>query len=95
VVSIQYIEKIASLSKLNLSESEKETLMKHTENILDYVEILNEVDIDNEVLVNNIESKAETLRNDEVVTSFDREILLKNAPDIENGYFVVPNILRT
>jgi len=95
VVSIQYIEKIASLSKLNLSESEKETLMKHTENILDYVEILNEVDIDNEVLVNNIESKAETLRNDEVVTSFDGEILLKNAPDMEDGYFVVPNILRT
>jgi len=95
VVSIQYIEKIASLSKLDISGSEKETLRKHTENILDYVKILNEIDIDNEVLVNNIESQVETLRNDEVEISFDREILLKNAPDTKNGYFVVPNILST
>jgi len=93
MINIEYIDNIASIAKLNISEAEKEDLIEYMENILDYIEILNVFDIDNEVLMDTIERETGILRNDKVETSYDVETLLKNAHSTENGYFLVPNIL--
>jgi len=91
MIHIEYIDKLSSIAKLNMSKAEKEAFIEHMENLIDYAEILNEVDIDNEMLLEDIENEGTPLRNDEIQTSYTRESLLKNAPKTENGYFMVPN----
>jgi len=93
MIDFESIDNIASIAKLNISEAEKEDFIEHMKNILDYIEMLNVLDIDNEVLMENIERETGILRNDEVETSYEVETLIKNAPSTENGYFLVPNIL--
>lgn len=93
MVSTQYIDNIISIVKLNIREVEKESLVEDVENILKYVEVLNDIDVDNSIFVDNINLETEILRDDKVDISFDRENIQKNAPSVKDGYFLVPNIL--
>ena len=88
------IEHIAALSMLNLSNEETEGYAKDLEDILTFVDKINELDTD------NIEESAFALdsvnvfRKDEVRESLDRELLMQNAPSSNGVQYQIPPILE-
>ncbi|MBU5678028.1 Asp-tRNA(Asn)/Glu-tRNA(Gln) amidotransferase subunit GatC [Alkaliphilus sp. MSJ-5] len=87
------MDSIISLAKLTFSEGEKEALREHMGDILNYVEILKEIDAKIENLDNNFNKEFAVLREDKVESSFNRESILGNASSKKDGYFLIPNIL--
>ena len=92
-VSQEEVKKIAGLSRLSLS---KEELVKHTgdmNNILDYMDLLNEVDTDNMELVNVHDMKS-PLRDDKFEESLSKDSVIENSPESSEDYIKVPIVLK-
>jgi len=88
------IEYIASLSRLKLAEEEREMYAVHLSQILEHAERLNELNTDGVEPTAHVLPVHNVFREDEVRPSLEREILLANAPDVENGCFKVPKIVE-
>ena len=85
--------KVASLSRLKLSESEVNTLRKQVGSVLTYIAMLDELDTDSiEPMAHAIEI-SNVFREDELRESLPREKALSNAPQTDGNYFLVPAIL--
>ena len=93
-VSEKEVEKIASLSRLSLS---KEELVSHTEdmnNILDYMDLLNEIDTEGVDELVNVHDMNSPLREDQFEKSLDRDSVIKNSPESTKDYIEVPLVLK-
>ncbi len=89
------VKYIASLSRLEFNESELEDFTNEFNQILNYIDKLNELDTENiEPLSHPIEKK-NVFRNDELVESINRDEALKNAPDKTDEYFKVPKVIKS
>lgn len=85
--------KVASLSRLKLSEAEVNTLGKQMGSVLKYIAMLDELDTDSiEPMAHAIEI-SNVFREDERQESLPREKALSNAPQTDGNYFLVPAIL--
>lgn len=93
-VSTKDVEYVAELARLSFSEDEKKNLTIDLNNVLGYIEKLNELDTDNvEIIVNPyfIENK---FRDDEVEESMKLPEVLGNAPDSLEEYILVPKVIE-
>ena len=87
------IRKVAELARLQVSESETDSLAKDLQSIIGYVDVLNEVDTTNvEPMVHAVELQ-NVLRPDVIVPSLPREAALANAPKTDGECFLVPAII--
>ena len=85
---------VAHLSRLALSEQEMDTFAGQLDQILRYVEKLNEVDTSSiEPLVHAIDRK-NVFREDVPADSLQRKDVLSNAPQASEGCFKVPRIIE-
>jgi len=87
------VEKVAQLARLKLTEEEKETIGKQLMSILEFVNQLNEVSTEGVDAVWDVQ-EGTPLREDIPKSEFSQEKALANAPERENGFFVVPKILE-
>lgn len=88
------VAKVASLSRLTLSDEELSQMNEHLGQVLEYFDILEEVDTEGvEPMVHAIELN-NVLREDKVLPSLPREEALANAPKTDGKYFLVPQILE-
>lgn len=95
-LSIEQVEHIAKLSKLELTDPEKELYSEQLSDILGYVEQLSEVDTDDVEPTANITGLENVLRDDVIVPSgITHEDIALNAPKFENGSFVVPGVFNS
>ena len=86
--------KVAKLAKIELSEEEVEIFSKQLPKILDFIEKLNELDTSNvKPFYELIEANA-PLREDVPQKGLTNEEALSNAPQKENGFFVVPRVVK-
>lgn len=85
--------KVATLARLKLDEGELEQLSGQLAAVLDYVDMLNEVDTENVDPMAHTFELSNVLREDEVLPSLSREDALSNAPKTDGRYFLVPAIL--
>jgi aspartyl-tRNA(Asn)/glutamyl-tRNA(Gln) amidotransferase subunit C len=86
--------KVARLARLQLSDSELNALCGQLSRILDYVAILDELNVDDvEPMVHAVEL-SNVFRSDEVTPSLPRPAALSNAPKTDGKYFLVPAILE-
>lgn len=88
------IEYVAFLAKLELSETEKKSLAKDLENILDYVKLLNEIDTNGVEATSHVISLKNVLREDVVKPSLPREEFLETAPDASEEGFLIPSVIE-
>ena len=87
------VEYIAGLAKLTFKEEELEKITGQLNEILAYVEKLNELDTTKvEPLSHPIEG-SNVFREDIVKPSLDREVALRNAPDRSELFFKVPKVI--
>ena len=94
LVSIEEVEKIASLSMLYVSDDDKKMLQESLETILAHAQRLNELDTENVVPTTYILKQQNVFREDEILPARERDDLLKNAPEKEDGYFIVPQVVE-
>lgn len=89
------VEYVANLSHLALEEATKARLVNELGDILAYMDKLNAVDTTGVEPVMHAIEMTNVYREDEVGSSLDRELALKNAPKSDGEYFLVPRILDT
>ena len=91
-ITIEEIEKLAKLSKLQFSDDEKQTLIGEVDGI---VKLLNGCD---DVKIIDIQDKHAqglcSLRSDEEKESMDVSDIFVNSNNCRNGYFVVPKVVE-
>jgi len=84
---------IANLAKLDLSDEEKKEMSLQLTKILDYMDVLNELNLEElEVTAHTLDLK-NVMRNDEVKKSLDIKEVKQLAPEWKNNHFVVPRII--
>lgn len=84
---------VADLARLNLDEAAIDKFAGQIGDILDYVDKLNEVDTDGVQPTSHAISLTNAFREDEPREHLAREKALANAPEAEDGNFVVPKVV--
>lgn len=92
-VSREEVLKIAALAKLNLSQVEVERFTHQMNDILGYVEQLNELDTRDVEPLSHVLDLTNVVREDSEKTSLIREEALKNAPETDGEFFIVPEVI--
>jgi aspartyl-tRNA(Asn)/glutamyl-tRNA(Gln) amidotransferase subunit C len=93
LVTLKEVEHIAELARLKFSKEELENYTHQLNQILEYVDKLNELDTKNvEPLSYPVEGN-NIFRKDELKPSVSREEALKNAPETDEKFFKVPKVI--
>lgn len=93
-ITLETVEYVAGLARLNLSQEEKEMMSSQMGDILDYMDKLNSIDTTGVPPLEHVEHMTNIFREDVVKDSFDRDQILANAPDKDAGAFRVPKIVE-
>ncbi len=83
-------ERLLQLAGLRPTAEEKEELRKHLEQMAAYTRMLKTVPGSRVTAQKARQDSREFLRADETEPSLDKEQILKNAPEVDGDYFVVP-----
>jgi aspartyl-tRNA(Asn)/glutamyl-tRNA(Gln) amidotransferase subunit C len=83
---------ISKLARVELKEEEIEKFRKGFQSILEYFEILDEIEEDVEPTYQVLPLK-NVFRDDNIKKSLDREKVLMNAKHVDDGYFKGPRIV--
>ena len=89
-ISEQEVKKIAELSRLSLTNEELKKRTEDMNNILDYMDTLNEIDTENVEELYNVHDMNNSLREDNYESSLDKKDVLANSPNSKSDYIVVP-----
>ena len=89
-ISEQEVRKIAELSRLSLSSDELKKRTEDMNNILNYMDTLNEIDTDNVEELYNVNDMINPLRDDTFEQSLEKKDVLKNSPSSNDDYIEVP-----
>jgi aspartyl-tRNA(Asn)/glutamyl-tRNA(Gln) amidotransferase subunit C len=93
-ITQETVQYVAALAKLTVSEEEKQSVAKELDQILDYIETMNELDTENIEPMSHVLPVKNVFREDMVVNQDDRDQLVKNAPMSKDGCFVVPKTVE-
>jgi aspartyl-tRNA(Asn)/glutamyl-tRNA(Gln) amidotransferase subunit C len=92
-ISTEEIDNIANLARLEFTDEEKQNLHENLNQILDYVDQLCELDTEEiQPLSHGFEAKL-VAREDKIQAFPQPETLMKNAPQQDKNYFLVPRVI--
>jgi aspartyl-tRNA(Asn)/glutamyl-tRNA(Gln) amidotransferase subunit C len=87
------IEKIAELAKLKFSDEELQNFTPQMNEILNYMEKLNELDTENVEPLSHPAEQTNVFREDKLKPSVSTGDALKNAPSKDDKHFKVPKVI--
>ena len=87
------VAKIARLARLRVAPERQEAIAGELSKILDWIEQLNEVDTETAAPMTSVVAMRLKTREDEVTDGGIADDVLANAPEADNGYFVVPKVI--
>mgnify|MGYP006060719489 FL=1 len=93
-IDLKTIKHISKLSRISVDDAKANKLAGDLNSIFDFIEKLNELNTDN---VEPLTSVAETtlkLRADEIKSKNIRDQILKNSPEENEDFFVVPRVVE-
>ena len=93
-VSDKLVEKVAHLARLKFDDSEKESIKKDLQRMIEFADKLNELDLENVEPLLHMSNEINVLREDEIKGSISREEALKNAPEHDEKFFKVPKVIK-
>ncbi len=89
------VTRIAQLARIDVPEHEADELAEELNNILGWVEQLNEVDTEGVVPMSSGMPGAELrLRQDQITEQDNRDLILINAPESRDGFILVPKVIE-
>ncbi len=93
-IDLNTVEYIAELSKIELSDIEKDKLVIQLKELVSYFNMLSTLDIENTEPLSHLFDISNVLREDKVMPSFSKEDILANAPKSNGNSFVVPKTVE-
>ncbi|TAE00037.1 MAG: Asp-tRNA(Asn)/Glu-tRNA(Gln) amidotransferase subunit GatC [Bacteroidetes bacterium] len=88
------IAKLAHLSRLTFNDQDEEKMIRSLNEILSWVEQLEEIDTTNVEPLRHMTEEMNAFRKDEVLEPLAHEKGLINAPKRDSDYFRVPKVLE-
>lgn len=88
------LKKIAHLSRLEFKEASEEKMLSDLNNIIGWVEKLQELDTEGVEPLQSMSLETNNLREDENKPHLSHERALKNAPKKDSDYFRVPKVME-
>ena len=93
-VDNKLVSHLAHLSRLNVAPEKMDKLVADMQDLVGFVEKLNELDTTGTEPLMHMGDSMNVLRSDEVKGSIDRTAALKNAPDQNGEFFKVPKVIN-
>lgn len=93
-VDTKTVAKIANLARIKVSDEKINVMVDELNNILAWVEQLDEVDTENVAPMTSVVESTLPWRTDEVTDGEMVDDILQNAPVSEYGYFAVPKVIE-
>ena len=84
---------VADLARLELDEASIDAFAEQIATILDYADMLNRVDTDGVSPTSHAISLTNAFRDDEQKEHLEPDLALANAPEKEEGNFIVPKVV--
>lgn len=94
ILTLEEVEHIALLARLQLTEAEKQRFQTQLSAILDYAARLQALDTEGIPPTASVLPLRSVLRPDEPRPGLDLQALLANAPDVVDDQFRVPPVLE-
>jgi aspartyl-tRNA(Asn)/glutamyl-tRNA(Gln) amidotransferase subunit C len=88
------LQKIAHLARLEVKPEEEDALLASMENVLTWMEQLNEVDTEGVEPLTHVTDEVNNWREDVAHDSLSREEGLMNAPQHDETYIKVPKVIE-
>ena len=92
-VTVKDVEYVAKLARLEFTQDEKEKFTHQLNEILGYMEKLNQLDTSNVEPLSHVVEHTNVMREDKVSPSLPQEEVLQNAPDKTEKYLKVPRVI--
>ena len=92
-ISSKEVEYVAHLARLEISDEEKEKFTGQLNDILLYIDKLNELDTRGVEPMSHAIAVTNAFREDRILDSLGTEKSLANAPDARGEFFRVPKVI--
>ena len=93
-IDLKTIKHISKLSRISVDEQKAEKLADDLNSIFKFIEKLNELKTDNIVPLTSVAETTLKFRSDEIKSEDIRKQILKNSPQDNEDYFVVPKVIE-
>lgn len=93
MISLDQVRHVAKLARLAIPEDKLPDFTQKLEGILEYVAVLNEVDVTGVEPTSHALKMSNVLREDVVRDGLALEAVLANAPDKDGAFFKVPKVI--
>ena len=93
-ITLEEVEHVARLARLDLSPEEKERMRSQLDAILTYIDKLRQLNTDTVEPTSHAIPMVNVMREDEVRPGLPAEAMLANAPEREGDFFRVPRIIE-
>ena len=93
-IDLKTVKHISKLSRISLDDKKAAKLEKDLNSIFKWIEQLNELNTDNVEPLTSIAETTLKLRKDEIKSGNIRNEVLKNSPDKNKDFFVVPKVVE-
>jgi len=92
-VNDELVNKLANLARLEFNDLEKAAIKKDLEEMIGFIDKLNELDTTGVEPLLHMSDNVNILRDDEVRGMISREDAFKNAPLHNEEFFLVPKVI--
>ena len=93
-INKEAVKKISKLSRIASNDEFETSMIKDLNTILKFVDQLNEVDTKNIEPISSVVEQKLFQREDVVKKMNEKEEILKNSPNKNENYFVVPKVIE-
>ena len=93
-IDLKTVKHISKLSRISIEEEKAKKLSNDLNSIFKFIEKLNELDTSKIEPLTSIAETTLKLRKDKIETKNIREDILKNSPDKNEDFFVVPKVVE-
>ena len=93
-IDLKTIKHISKLSRISVDEKRAEKLADDLNSIFEFIEKLNELKTDDVKPLTSIAETTLKFRSDEIKSKNIREQIIKNSPEDNEDYFVVPKVIE-
>ena len=88
------VETISYLARLQLDKDKKEKITKDLENIINFVDELQNLDTEDVAPLSNPLEKVAPKREDSITSKSRKAAFLSNSPESDQDYFIVPKVVE-
>ena len=93
-IDLKTVKKISKLARISVDSEKAKKLENDLNSIFEFIEKLNQLDTSkSEPLTSVVDAKLQ-LRKDEIKSQNIRDQILKNSPDDNRDFFVVPKVIE-